>query len=124
MFMSNETPKRQTLADIVMEKIEQFKLEESQKQSSNLTSLHSNEQVEERVKQRIDPKIFSVYKSLGKLLSTYTSGKFPKAFKVIPALGNWEEILFLTNPENWSPSTVYQATRLFASNLNAKMAQR
>lgn len=33
-------------------------------------------------------------------------------------------MLFLTNPEEWSPHATYQATRLFVSNLNARMAQR
>ena len=32
--------------------------------------------------------------------------------------------MFLTKPEEWSPSASYQATRLFASNLNQRMAQR
>lgn len=27
----------------------------------------------------------------------------PKAFKIIPNLVNWEEVLQLTDPENWSP---------------------
>ena len=58
------------------------------------------------------------------MLSRYTAGKVPKAFKVIPNLRNWEEILFLTEPENWTPHAVYQATRMFVSNLNARMAQR
>jgi essential nuclear protein 1 len=35
-----------------------------------------------------------------------------------------EQVLYLTNPEEWSPHATYQATRLFASNLNARMAQR
>ena len=30
----------------------------------------------------------------------------------------------MTRPEEWTPSAVYQATRLFASNLNQRMAQR
>lgn len=34
------------------------------------------------------------------------------------------QILAITEPESWSPHAVYQATRLFVSNLNAKMAQR
>lgn len=72
----------------------------------------------------LDPKVVEVYKGVGELLSRYTSGKVPKAFKVIPNLQNWEEILFLTNPENWTPHAVYQATRMFVSNLNARMAQR
>lgn len=48
----------------------------------------------------------------------------PKAFKIIPSLHNWEEMLYLTDPEGWTPHAVFQATRLFSSNLNAKMAQR
>lgn len=27
----------------------------------------------------------------------------PKAFKIIPNLSNWEEVLYLTEPDNWSP---------------------
>jgi essential nuclear protein 1 len=65
-----------------------------------------------------------VYRQVGDLLRRYTVGKIPKAFKIIPALANWEEVLYLTNPNAWSPHAMYQATRLFASNLNAKMAQR
>lgn len=60
---------------------------------------------------------------VGKLLSRYTSGKIPKAFKHIPALDFWEDILYLTEPENWSPNAMFQATRLFASNLSVKKAQ-
>ena len=36
----------------------------------------------------------------------------------------FSQILFITEPDNWSAAAVYQATRIFASNLNAKMAQR
>lgn len=34
------------------------------------------------------------------------------------------QILYITEPDNWSAAAIYQATRIFASNLNAKMAQR
>jgi len=53
-----------------------------------------------------------------------TTGKLPKAFKVIPALANWEEILYLTRPDKWSGPSIRAATRIFASNLNSKLAQR
>ena len=33
-------------------------------------------------------------------------------------------MLWLTEPESWSPHATYQATRLFVSNLNARLAQR
>ena len=39
-------------------------------------------------------------------------------------MSNWEEILYITDYGNWSVHAMYQATRIFASNLNAKMAQR
>lgn len=44
--------------------------------------------------------------------------------KIIPLLTNWEEILFLTSPENWSPQATGAVTRIFASNFNEKLAQR
>ena len=72
----------------------------------------------------INPKIVQVYEKVGSILSRYRSGPLPKAFKIIPTLKNWEDILFLTNPEGWSPQAVYQATRIFVSNLKDKMAHR
>ena len=134
-----------------------------------------------------DPKVVEVYTAVGKILSRYSAGKIPKAFKVVPTLKNWEEarhwapcirhvlraldrqcractvccgdhlaasachflvqeprlymhakhatarglmqrpaeqVLYLTDPEHWSPHAVYQATRLFVSSLNARLAQR
>lgn len=34
------------------------------------------------------------------------------------------QVMFITEPDQWSAAAVYQATRIFVSNLNAKMAQR
>jgi len=65
-----------------------------------------------------------VYTEVGRFLAGYKSGKVPKVFKVVPSLANWEEVLFLTNPETWTPHATFAATRLFASNLNAAKAQR
>jgi essential nuclear protein 1 len=61
---------------------------------------------------------------VGNFLRRYKSGKLPKAFKMLPGLSSWEDYLYLTRPEEWSPHAVYAATRIFASNLNASMAQR
>lgn len=47
----------------------------------------------------------------------------PQAFKIIPNLKNWEEVLYLTDPDSWSPHAMYAATRMFVSNLNARLAQ-
>lgn len=43
---------------------------------------------------------------------------------MIPNLKNWEQILAVTEPESWSAAAMYQATRIFSSNLNSSMAQR
>ena len=39
----------------------------------------------------LDPKVVEVYTAVGKVLSRYSAGKIPKAFKVVPTLKNWEE---------------------------------
>ncbi len=72
----------------------------------------------------LDPKVVAVFSSVAEILAGYRSGKVPKAFKIIPTLRNWEEVLFVTQPDGWTAAAMFQATRLFASNLNAKMAQR
>ena len=51
-------------------------------------------------------------------------GKLPKALKMLPHLKNWENILWLTRPDEWSANATYACTRIFASNLNIKMTQR
>ena len=65
-----------------------------------------------------------MYTEVGKFLASYKTGKVPKVFKVVPSLANWEEVLFLTNPDTWTPHATFAATRLFVSNLNASKAQR
>eukprot|EP00977_Amphora_coffeiformis_P001852 scaffold353_cov185-Amphora_coffeaeformis.AAC.80 len=111
-MMKNPTEERRTLADIIMEKIEQ-------KERADAGLLE-----EEDDEPQLPPKVVEVYTEIGKLLSRYRSGKLPKAFKVIPSLSNWEDVLYLTRPDMWTPQAMFQATRIFASNLNPKMAQR
>lgn len=72
----------------------------------------------------LPPKVVEVYSSVGKMLRHYTAGKLPKALKMLPHLRSWEEVLWLTRPDEWSPVATFACTRIFASNLNAKMAQR
>ena len=112
-MMGEGGEERRTLADIIMEKIREKEAE----QRGELTQ-------EEEIGVDLPPKVVEVYTDIGKILSRYTSGKLPKAFKVIPSLSNWEEVLYLTRPDQWTPQAMYAATRIFASNLNPKMAQR
>lgn len=111
-FMSSEAPTRRTLADIIMEKIQ-----EREAQGADPAAAQQQGST-------IDPKVEEVYASVGKLLSRYRAGKLPKAFKIIPSLRQWEEVLYITDPWSWSPHAMRAATRIFASNLNPKMAQR
>ncbi|EDQ92305.1 uncharacterized protein MONBRDRAFT_17006 [Monosiga brevicollis MX1] len=110
-FMPAEPAQRRTLADIIMEKIQGKRTEVAS-------------QVSQTGPRELNPKVIEVYQGVGQVLSRYRSGKLPKAFKIIPRLKNWEEIVYITEPENWTAASMYAATRLFASNLKEKMAQR
>nr|XP_023873117.1 bystin [Quercus suber] len=108
-FLAKDAAPQRTLADIIVEKL---------KQQDPITAS------ETRPLPKLDSSIIDLYKGVGKLLSTYTAGKFPKAFKHIPAMKLWEDVLYLTEPDKWSPNAMYQATRIFASNLGVKKAER
>lgn len=114
MFMNKNPPIRRTLADIIMEKI-------TEKQTEVGTVMS---EVSGKPMPQLDPRVIEVYKGVNKVLSKYRSGKLPKAFKIIPALSNWEQVLYLTEPETWTAAAMYQATRIFSSNLKERMAQR
>ena len=118
-FAAPRAGKERTLADIILEKIH---LKESGRGDG--VRGENSDADEMLIPDGIDSRVVDVYRQVGDLLRRYTVGKIPKAFKIIPALANWEEVLYLTNPNAWSPHAMYQATRLFASNLNARMAQR
>lgn len=118
-FMDIGAGERRTLADIIMDKIRE-KTEEDEGEVKGL----SGQEGEDGGQSKISPKVREVYAEIGKLLKTYTAGKLPKAFKILPALANWEEVVYLTRPDEWTPHATYAATRIFASNLNAKLSQR
>jgi essential nuclear protein 1 len=115
-MLGEDKQERRTLADIIMEKIHE---KEVQQEEMNAENDDDGDGYTD-----IPPKVAEVYTDIGKILSQYSSGKLPKAFKVIPSLANWEEVLYLTRPDQWTPQAMFAATRIFASNLNPKMAQR
>ncbi|KAJ2683915.1 snoRNA-binding rRNA-processing protein, partial [Coemansia spiralis] len=113
------------LADIIMAKIK----EHEAAKASGGGDAQANDEDEDEDKKRpvprgLDSRIVQVYTKIGELLSRYKSGPVPKAFKIIPSIRNWEEVLYLTKPELWTPQATYQATRLFVSNMKPKQAQR
>lgn len=99
-----------TLADVILGKIK----DKEDAENAEANGPASN----------VDKRVARVYIAIGKVLQRYTSGKIPKAFKILPHIQNWEELIMLTAPHMWSPHATYHATRIFASNLNEKMAQR
>eukprot|EP00163_Fabomonas_tropica_P021915 TRINITY_DN381_c0_g1_i6.p1 TRINITY_DN381_c0_g1~~TRINITY_DN381_c0_g1_i6.p1 ORF type:complete len:344 (-),score=80.07 TRINITY_DN381_c0_g1_i6:252-1283(-) len=109
-FMNPNAGATRTIADLIMEKLEEKK---------NQGAFASN-----ALEKSLNPKVVQVYKGVGQILSRYSAGKLPRAFKAIPNLRNWEEILYLTRPDDWSSAAMYQATRVFASNLRPAAAQR
>ena len=64
---------------------------------------------------QLDAKIVTAYKLVGEILKNYTSGQLPKAFNILTSTENWEELINLTEPYNWSPQAMYEATKLFSS---------
>ncbi|KAI8901114.1 Bystin-domain-containing protein [Globomyces pollinis-pini] len=111
-FMNPEPKKSLNLSDLIMSKIN----------AANTADALENAGPE--VPPGLNPKVVEVYTKVGMLLSRYKSGPLPKTFKIIPTLRDWEEVLYITNPDAWSPQALYQATRIFTSNLKSKMAQR
>ncbi|KAK2190599.1 hypothetical protein NP493_74g00038 [Ridgeia piscesae] len=82
MFLSHNPPVRRTLADIIQEKI-------TEKKTEIQTQFSDNASV---VMQQLDDRVVNMYKTIGMILRKYRSGKLPKAFKIIPALNNWEQV--------------------------------
>lgn len=82
---SNPAPRR-TLANIILEKISE-KQTEIDTQFSDVGSIQM---------QDLDPRVKELYEGVRDVLRKYRSGKLPKAFKIVPSLQNWEQILYIT----------------------------
>lgn len=113
-FQNKEGQKTRSLAEIIMEKIAQ-KQTDITTQFSDVGSLKIED---------IDPRVKEMYEGVRDVMKKYRSGKVPKAFKIIPKLRNWEQILFITEPHNWTAAAIYRGTRIFCSVLSQHMAQR
>jgi essential nuclear protein 1 len=114
-FNPTSSIRTRNLADIIMDKIKEKEME-AKTADGQSDQGHGDS--------KIDRRVARVYSAIGSILKSYSSGKIPKAFKVLPHIQNWEQLLALTRPHEWSPHATYQAAKIFASNLNEKMAQR
>ncbi|KAK3872362.1 hypothetical protein Pcinc_022579 [Petrolisthes cinctipes] len=111
-FMKEGAPQRK-LADLFRDKITEKQTEI--KSQVDATSVHTMD---------LSPEVQDMCHQVGKVLEKYRSGPLPKMFKVIPKMRSWEELVYLTNPDKWSAAAMYQAVRIFVSNLKVPMAQR
>ena len=114
-FMNTEKSQRRTIADEIFEK--------KKHKETEISTLYSDHP-SSAIASQLDEKVVSVFRAVGEILTKYRAGKLPQAFKVIPSLENWEEVLYLTEPDKWSAAGMYQATRMFSSNLSSAKAQR
>ncbi|GAA5982289.1 hypothetical protein JCM10908_004816 [Rhodotorula pacifica] len=105
-----------SLADLIMEKIERAGDPPASVPAPPVRPLEEDS--------GFNPKVVDVYTKVGQLLSRYKSGPLPKAFKILPTLPMWPQLIMLTNPETWTPHATYAATRIFASNLDPKQSQK
>ncbi len=119
LFMTKDNLKRNSLADYISKKLK----EKEEELDTLLTEEGQQDQKGPKVGD-LDERVVELYRGVKLVLSRYRSGKLPKAFKIIPALNNWEQVLHITEPDCWSAAAMFQATRLFTSNLKEKMAQR
>ncbi|KAM7269824.1 hypothetical protein ACFE04_025321 [Oxalis oulophora] len=119
LFRSKTSGTQLSLADLIIKKIKET-------DNASVTA-------EARPMPKLDNTVIELYKKLGLFLSRYTIGKFPEAFRQIPSLPIrqeqssqkrllLEEALYLTEPEKWTPASMYQATRMFSSK-SSRVAQ-
>lgn len=113
-FMTPSTGPKRTLAEIIQAKIDEKRTEIE----TEFSDAGTNQ------RQAFDPATIEMFEGVGRVLARYRSGKVPKAFKVVPQFRHWEDLILLTQPDNWSAAAMYQATKIFASNLRETMAQR
>jgi essential nuclear protein 1 len=123
-FQPQSAMQTRNLADIIMEKIHEKERIAKLAAAGGSSTGEGGEGGEEDGTARVDKRVARVYSAIGTILKSYTSGKIPKAFKILPHIQNWEQLIMLTRPHDWSPHAAYNATRIFAANLNEKMAQR
>jgi essential nuclear protein 1 len=89
--------------------------EDEQKNINNNISNDIFNQMNTVNKKIINQKIVDAYKLVGEVLRTYTSGKLPKAFNILSSTEDWEDLINITEPYNWTPQAMYEAVIQFSS---------
>ncbi|CAG2057886.1 unnamed protein product [Timema podura] len=111
MFMSRNPAPRRTLADIIKEKITE-KHTELQTQFSDAGSVQIQE---------LDPRVKQLYEGVRDVLAKYRTWETTQGLQDRPQPA---KLGADSLRHRWSAAAMYQATRIFTSNLSEKMAQR
>ncbi|ODH50461.1 hypothetical protein GX48_03422 [Paracoccidioides brasiliensis] len=96
------------LADMILEKIAAYEARQGDQ-----PQIIGGGEMENAVE--LPAKAVEVYQRVGFLLSRYKSGPLPKPFKILPTLPQWQTLLEITQPGNWTPNAIYAGTRIFIS---------
>jgi essential nuclear protein 1 len=64
-----------------------------------------------------DPKVQQVYGDIAALFAKYRSGKVPQAFRILALADQWENLMDLTKPENWTPHAMWAVTKTFTTEM-------
>ncbi|KAF3767663.1 Bystin-domain-containing protein [Cryphonectria parasitica EP155] len=95
------------LADLIMERIQQFESSGGQRQEMG--------GMDEFPEEDLPPKVIEVYAKCGMILSRWKSGPLPKPIKILPTVPDWERIIEVAQPDNWTPNAIFAVTRIFTS---------
>jgi essential nuclear protein 1 len=120
MFMSSNAETKSVVAESLKEKLTCKQTEIGSRMSDGASARITGLQ---RLGEKGE-KMMVMLSQVRDILPKYRSGALPKVFKVLPKFEAWEEILDFLQPDRWTAAAMYQATRIFISNLNDKMAQR
>lgn len=122
---------RKTLGEIIAEKMRESEARDAAEAAADSGLVNSMSEgagaaaaQSRRERREAEKRVRVLYTGVGEFLHRYTTGKLLKAFKVLPTLKNWEELLFLTRPDEWSPHAMRAAVCLFVNSGNPKMTQR
>ncbi|KAJ6035315.1 hypothetical protein N7460_009490 [Penicillium canescens] len=108
----NASGQTTNLADLILEKI----AEHEAKQAGEHTGgpfIQGGGLPEDAV--QIPAKAIEVYEKVAMILRRYKSGPLPKPFKILPSVPNWQTLLEITEPADWTGNAVYAGTRIFIS---------
>ena len=80
-------------------------------------------QMKKQTEKVFPQKVKQIFTELGVFLSHYKIGKLPKVFKLLPSYEDWIPLLQMTNPSQWTPQSLFAATKLFIHTNNQECEQ-